>query len=129
MESIIQQALLSLLDNPLVTGPVILFVLSVIPGPFRRIVGGLVESLMEKAKNDLQDRQDKVAAQAVAAAEQMGGTGQTKKALAVDYVLKHTDVDLATAQTKVEAAVKTMNDYEALARAEFDEFVRGKNGT
>jgi hypothetical protein len=127
MAEVIEQVLLSLLNNPLVTGPVVVFVLSFIPGPFRGIVRSIIESLMERAKAQALNRQGKIVTEAVNAAEQMGGTGQMKKATAVKYVLDNTDLDLNTAQTKVEAAVKTMKDYEAIARAEFEEFVRSRD--
>jgi hypothetical protein len=104
----------SLLGSGEIMTPLIVFLLSLIPGPFRGIVKALVSWLLERAKGELERRRHSVAEGAVLAVEQLKKTGRVKDnqdALntAASEVASSLNVDMGEAKRLVEAEVGRMN--------------------
>jgi hypothetical protein len=124
----------SLLSNPALVGPLLVYALARVPGPFRGLAEALARFLLERARLMLEERIRQAAADAVAAAEQQGGEGKWKKAQALQ-VVQQAGVDPAQAEVLIEAEVRRMNaaagkapktpdEYEAQARADFEAMAR-----
>lgn len=117
---------LEALNSPAIIGPIVAYLLTLIPGPFRLIAKGIVNFLLEQAKEKLEAQAKAATKDAVDLAEQLGRDNVQKKELAVAHVQDRTGMDAKEASARVEAAVKQMKDYKAVAEADFAKLVAGK---
>ena len=115
------------LNNPAIVGPVIVFALSRIKGPFKLIAQGLAGFLVEAAKKMLEDQRDRAIKDAVAAAEQVGDSNPEKLFMATQHAVSRTGLEVTEAAARVEAEVKRMKDYRAVAEADFARVAIRKN--
>lgn len=114
------------LSNPAIVAPVVAFVLTKVPGPFRLLAQAVAGWLIEQARQALEDRIRKAAADAVDAQEQLGGSNPIKKAQAVAAVMSKTGATFEDADRAVEAQVlrakvptRSSESYRAEAEADF----------
>lgn len=111
---VIYDLLAGLLGSSEIMGPLIVFLLSLIPGPFRGIAKALVSWLLERARNELERRKGAVSDRAVLAVEQLKKTGRIKTGqdalnAATNEIVKTLDVDMGEAKRLAEASVGKMN--------------------
>jgi hypothetical protein len=121
----ILETLQAILSNEAVLLPLITFLLSLVPGPFRGVVNSLIGWLIQRAQRELANRKQQAAHNAVLAVEQIASgdrkmTGSQKKDLAMKLTQNAVPMDALEADALIEAEVKEMKTITVPAQPQHD---------
>lgn len=128
MENVIVNFLKEILANPAITLPLVTFILSLVPGPFKGVAQALINWLLERTKNELEQRKNKAVSDAVRGAEQIAQAAKNKgknmssdakKNTALANVVQRVQIRKEEASARIEAEVQRLNEYQKMAEAEF----------